>query len=329
MRVQNKKTIAIFEGKIDKKNKLNRSNKKVSSSLLNDIDNGVTIEQINEISKAHNLPIFRYQTQITIHGIFNELETNLSYGYKHIFQNKNKSIGIKYGAIDESKRQYLKKYLRTLNFGYSRNSTDYSFVIQKVSDDEETFKANIEELKAIADKIDKSLFYGRVQIYSGNIFGRVYSFLDLQINAIEQANVSKFLTDLGIDPKKVDADIKQEEEEREKYWKQKGKEREEKNKQIQNEIQAIKDTKLKGLVKELPQEEKVYLALGKTYDDKINYSLIKLLPMGRKKLRRYIQQSYKTFEDALSNANEFLEDTSTLYEKTARKPFKELYKIAL
>jgi hypothetical protein len=88
----------------DKKNITNKSNVVISHEMLNKIEtDGATYEILQELGT----PVFKYWTQITIHGLFPELHKNWINGYKNLFQNKNLSIGVKYQAIDSLKKQTI------------------------------------------------------------------------------------------------------------------------------------------------------------------------------------------------------------------------------
>jgi hypothetical protein len=98
--IKDKKKIFSSDSGFDTPKKINRSEKIVDKEILDDIENGITLETLNEL----DLPIFKYTTQITIHGLFDKLTQQRIGGYKWIFQNKNKSIGIKWNAIDYEKK---------------------------------------------------------------------------------------------------------------------------------------------------------------------------------------------------------------------------------
>lgn len=63
----------------DKKYKLNTTNKVLPKSILESINNGITIEQLYLLlSKGYD--VYKYATQITIHGKCDKL-TNETVGY--------------------------------------------------------------------------------------------------------------------------------------------------------------------------------------------------------------------------------------------------------
>lgn len=53
------------ESGYDTPKKINRSSEIVPTELLNEIEQGITLETLNRIP----YPIFKYRTQITIHGV--------------------------------------------------------------------------------------------------------------------------------------------------------------------------------------------------------------------------------------------------------------------
>jgi hypothetical protein len=108
--MENIEQIFIKESNFDSKSILNKLDKNIDKSILEQIESGVTLEFLNQLSNK-GIPVLKYKTQITIHGLFPELTNNYFLGYKNIFQNKNKSIGVKYNAIDENKRGLIAERL--------------------------------------------------------------------------------------------------------------------------------------------------------------------------------------------------------------------------
>lgn len=67
-----------------------------------ELESGVTIERLESL----RVPVYRYQTQITIHGLFTHAPDRVA-GYKSLIVNQNKSLGVKYAAIDAEKKHTL------------------------------------------------------------------------------------------------------------------------------------------------------------------------------------------------------------------------------
>lgn len=82
---------------------LNTAPDKQADITLKEIEQGVTIERLETLT----VPVYQYGTQITIHGTFTDMPNDRVLGYKALFLNQNKSLGVKYVAIDGAKKQLL------------------------------------------------------------------------------------------------------------------------------------------------------------------------------------------------------------------------------
>ena len=183
------------DGTIDHKHILNLLNEEISQELLDNIEKqGITSEQLDTI----NIPVCKYMTQITIHGLFPELMVSRLGGYKYIFQNKNKSIGIKYNAIDYKKKKRIAKYIyKNTDWNYHQSSNDfYFFKTSGFAKSKEDLLKCYNGYKEEAAKIDTSLFYGSVNV---NVYQSVYGVfvaMQLYINAIYEPNVNTVITNI-------------------------------------------------------------------------------------------------------------------------------------
>lgn len=203
-----KKVKNLFESSnYDTKKILNRSSKEISVELLNKLDEGVSSEFLETIG----VPVFKYKTQITIHGLFPKIDTILVGGYKHIFQNKNKSIGVKYGAIDYVKKKRIYSTMKTIDgWRIQRNSTEH--FVYKSSErfatlEEAVNKAN--EFKNDLKHIDSTLFLGGVSanIYKA-LWGGYFATKEVSINAIKESNIDNFLANiLQLSSKEIESRI--------------------------------------------------------------------------------------------------------------------------
>jgi hypothetical protein len=223
------KTIeTILEQKTyDSKNILNRAaNVTLSESVLNSIeDNGITSEQIDTLG----VPVFKYQTQITIHGIFPPLEkSGRILGYKHIFQNKNMSLGVKYDAIDATKKRKIYNTISELSdFIIYHNSTEYYIHKYYRCESIEVARQKAIETQNEMNKIDKTLFFGNIGVnILKDMFGTLYVEKYIYVNAIYQKNVDPLIANvLNISipeiaiklQAKADAEAKAEEERKQAY----------------------------------------------------------------------------------------------------------------
>jgi len=193
--MESKKTTAevLFSanGQTDSKHILNTCNKPVDDKILRDIeDNGVTIEQLNSLQK-NGFDVFKYQTQITIHGVFSKLLVNYLNGYKNLFQNKNLSIGVKWNAIDSEKKERIYSLCNLVGWHTEKNSSEYCIFRQcRVNSKSEAIEKSL-EYKELTKNIDPSLFYGGVSIYMQPYFGMYYVVCTVTINGIFENNVNK------------------------------------------------------------------------------------------------------------------------------------------
>lgn len=152
----------IFSEKIirDKKHKLNvNSDYEITDSLLNQLECGITSEVLEKIPTE----IFQYYTQITIHGIFKRFFN--PYNYKLVFQNKNKSIGVKWQAIDLEKKKRIANRIKKAGWHFFSNSTESYFYQYRLVKDLEEVPGYVKEFKEILGKVEKTLFQGGWEIY--------------------------------------------------------------------------------------------------------------------------------------------------------------------
>jgi hypothetical protein len=299
-----KQTESIFKTKseVDSKSILNKLNRKADQTILDKIEAGVTIEDLDLMVKS-GLPILKYHTQITIHGIFDELTVNYIFGYKNIFQNKNKSIGVKYNAIDEQKRQNIAPRLACLGFNYTRNSQETKFsIVERI--DPENFEAVKAKFLQLKSNIDTSLFYGSVSIWVGEAWGMKYLCFDLYINAIYERNIEPFLNGMGATIELLnELNERKEREQREYSIKL---ENERKEREIVRQ-QALKDNENDlTLLAHYNRVTKVnepglYLLRTFNYDDKLIYKVIYIyMPSGKKKVR-HNKTEYSNINEALKH----------------------------
>lgn len=287
------------QGKIDKKCKLNRLNKVISEDVLDKIDGGITSEELNTI----NLPIYKYSGQITIHGKFEFTALKQVLGYKSIFQNKNKSIGVKWVAIDEDKRQTLKSSMKYLGFYYKRNSSEHSFNIDcRIYEDD--YKEVINKYKTLLNKFDNSLFYGGYNMFIGKVWGQTYLVIELVINAIAEKDIAKLLKPFQNDIAK--AKVKEQEEKR-LYEIEKAKEKKAREKKAQElteehkwELEILK--KDYTYYKSAKPFSSTFITIRRGWDN-TEYKFIVSVYHKRKaqKLFRRTQESFNTLADALNS----------------------------
>ena len=148
-----------------------------------EIESGVTIERLGEIG----VPVFRYSTQVTIHGTIPDFNPEARpLGYKAIFRNQNGSLGVKYIAIDGAKKRTICAAARlhddkARHFSACINSTGLELV----------FMAHDKESAISAFRsFPKDLIIGGLYAARG-LYGEFYVVAD--IGAIEQKNLWPFI----------------------------------------------------------------------------------------------------------------------------------------
>lgn len=219
----------------DTKHKLNLApDKRIPESVVEDLrKEGLTIEKIDALAKD-GYPVCKYKTQVTIHGICPTLKGNRSAGgYVTLVVNDNKSLGVRWRAIDEKKKYDIVRILGW--FGYRYKEDSQNFVITRsipalrnpkdqhsnMSKEEE--EAKYKELQATFQKlIDNNLFFGEVRIGkpTHSWFISNYFHVVINIDGIYEKNIKPFIeTILGMKYSDVEAEIarmKNEAEEEEK-----------------------------------------------------------------------------------------------------------------
>ena len=212
----------------DKKHIKNLSTKKVPAALLQAVEDGCTIETLEKLAKG--FPICKYQTQITVHGIFDDPSYRCVGLYVNLTKNKNQSLGIKWTAIDRFKKDKLFHYIKLMDNEWHVQDDSSSFYMRKmvrVSTQEELQKVQ-ERYQAEVDKIDVNLFTGGAKVFKlEGLWGITYVGLSLVIDCFPKDRfwqIAENITGkqkaeiLAAESAKI-AEEKKREEEREAEWK--------------------------------------------------------------------------------------------------------------
>lgn len=174
--------------RFDTRKQLNRGSKVISDNMVT--REGITIEHLESLG----MPIFKYKTQITLHGIYmGTIDRVGDYQYKHIIVNQNKSIGIRYNAIDYAKKKRIYRMLADVKgFRIMENSTEfYAEKWSKFSTDKTELAAMYEQAKQEVERINTGLFYGIAKAFVLGIPFMGYTVaVRIDINAIYEANVT-------------------------------------------------------------------------------------------------------------------------------------------
>ena len=240
----NKKILQLFstECGYDKKHKLNTlGNKLIPINIINDIEkNGITTEQICQLAKK-GFDCFKYKTQITLHGVCNEFQN--AGQYKFSFQNKNKSIGIKWIAVDRIKKMKLIKALSYFEWQCESNSMKlypYKRVYCKeYIDAAKTYNEFIQ----LKNNINKNLFFGEIEvsIYKHFIHSGFFVDINLYIQGIYEKNINTLLEIiLGKNINEINEYIEQTEREKKQKYQQTLNEIEKKQKKLTEKISAFR-----------------------------------------------------------------------------------------
>lgn len=318
--IQNSKDIEMIyrqEG-FDTKKKLNRSDKKIPLTMLEQIEQGITSEQLD----TFDVPIFKYGTQITVHGVFPDLEKAILVGgYKRIFQNMNKSVGVKYEAIDyDKKKRIYRAFRHEHKFQTEHNSREYSaYKAIRVSNREEAMQ-KIEEHKPLFEKIDmrfgsKQLYYAPVPFFGSILHYMVFS---VYIYAIYEKDIPKFfLATFGKTEAKIDTEIKAKEdkdnaasEARHEEWERENTIRKEKEKALLDaEVTRLSSIGVQ-IAKNIPITDGLsVLTINPntdytTKEQYLEYNIIHYYKPPRARLFKYNTSSFKTYAKAMESAAE-------------------------
>jgi hypothetical protein len=172
----------------DSKHINNICNKVIDNKIIEQIENqGVTIEQIETLFKDR---VFIYKTQITLHGLFEGYFNGIY--YKNMILNKNKSLGVKYTAIDFKKKQILRDVFQTYSRTYNKqayerfDSTGLSLDLA-LDYNEDNKKKAIE----ILNNIDHFIGTKKAGVYRCFIENKIY--IKVFLSAIYEKNIFKFV----------------------------------------------------------------------------------------------------------------------------------------
>jgi hypothetical protein len=262
-------------GEFDHKNITNKSDYVISEDIIARIESGaLNIEDLEQL--VENSKIFKYKTQITIHGQFPNLNIR-TFHYKNIFQNKNLSVGVRYSAIDMKKKiRIFKEVKKYSDYNYHMDSTEAYLYRLTIGDKEKVLEV-AKQYMILAGNIDKSLFIGNVDVHAGVIPMLGYmAIVKIHINAVYEVNVDKLISNIHCrtfdEVKDIDGKLEIErlkEIEDNKIWE------ENRRKKIVEEQARIKIEveQLKGKYEYfIPNKEGYYFIPQYKYDNTMEYS---------------------------------------------------------
>ena len=176
----------------DSKHIKNLSKKKVPQQLLESVENGCSYETLLQLAKGY--PVCKYQTQITVHGIFNDLGTRRVGVYVNLCKNKNQSLGIRWSAIDYNKKDELFTKIRTVDRAWHIVKNSQQFYLEQMVrvKDQDEYNRTLAVFKQKAANIDTGLFTGSVSAYGMmDVWGCVYVVLNVVVNCFPLQNMQK------------------------------------------------------------------------------------------------------------------------------------------
>lgn len=181
-------------GRCDRRHRTNTCRRAVPQDVLDAIEAGCSLETIERII-GDRFDVFKYNTQITIHGIFPETSTKRIGRYVNLVQNQNKSIGVRYSAIDCKKKELIADLLADCYdiCRWHASIDSRSFVIQRTRlvDNAEQFNSAktefIEHMRSVGD----DLYYGCGSVYHAILYGQVYIVEEFQINAFYERHMQE------------------------------------------------------------------------------------------------------------------------------------------
>jgi hypothetical protein len=259
-------TLYTERGNYDTRKVLNLSKTSITTETLEAIEaNGVTLEQLNDLG----VPVCKYKTQITLHGVFPELNAGRVGGYKCLVRNLNGSLGVRYIAVDHAKKHAVYSALHAEGWHIQKNSSEYFafFSFGVVTEKAELLK-QVETLKEKSKTLNTALFYGSLRVTAyGLPYGGYYSALVLDLGCLPAGNEAKIVLNVtGKTVEQIAAEVAAKEEKRKAenaIWRaQYDKEQAEKAIARANELEAI--AKLNGLLfhASAPLAPGVYLVQG-------------------------------------------------------------------
>jgi hypothetical protein len=169
------------------KRKLNTAPRTIPNITLDTIErDGLTLESLSGV----NVPVYKYRTQITIHGLWPETD-GYCFGYKNLVQNKNGSFGVRYAAIDGRKKRTIRNISRHGDFYPNHDSQGTTFT-KGYKQDVTALKADFELIRA-----NSHLYIGYANILKCMLSGRLY--IQIALKAIPKKNIWAFCENiLGI-----------------------------------------------------------------------------------------------------------------------------------
>ena len=161
---------------------------KTANVTAETIEKGLSIEELRKIG----VPVYAYQTQVTIHGRLPGFRNERVCGYKSLTLNQNGSLGVRYVAIDGEKKAFLKDALRTVGGKWFAYLNSQGFELARICE-------SGQDAREVFRSFPRELIYGSVTA-AQLMDGRFAVFA--AVGAIEAVNLDpllRYLTGHGED----------------------------------------------------------------------------------------------------------------------------------
>lgn len=324
----------IYEShNVDKRKKVNRSDKTISEETKKVVMNdGITSEMLNEL----DVPVFKYLTQITIHGDWEDFMDGLSIGgYKWLFTNKNGSLGVKYNAIDYDKKKRVYNALQHVGWKVRKTSNEfYAYQTAEIAGNKQEALENGKELIKKAKQVNTDYFIGGIEanLLHARFIGYVVE-LRLTVNAIYGKYVKQLIEDVS---GKTVEEIEKIKEEKQRKREQEREERERKRQEKAERAQARReklrkqlknDDRLKHVDEVLDHGSYITIDVSDySPDNDYPFKVITLWKKGRQKLFRRKKKTFETLDEAIEYARD--DDKSFLFGRDKqRNEIKDVYSL--
>lgn len=156
----------------------------VANITAEELARGVTLETLERV----NVPVLRYDTQLTIHG-----KVTGAHSSKFCTVNGNGSIGVRYAAIDAEKKRRIARAVRLGKGGWHASIDSQGLTISQcfiVTDEHQRAHAQVECLAAMRS-VPTHLFYGWSGAFS-LAYGAGYA-VQVFIGAIPEGNMADLM----------------------------------------------------------------------------------------------------------------------------------------
>lgn len=181
-----------FKKAYDTPKRLNRSESDIPIEVIDKLESGVfTSEMVDTLAGSY--PIYRYRTQITIHGNWNYTGSGRIGVYSNVFKNQNESLGVKYSAIDRGKIKDIVNCLRLIKsgFGFTERSNERHFYYRETFN-KETFVEKKLRFEGIVSLLQDCKAYGSVCLFIYSVYGIFYIEININLMAIYENDKDEF-----------------------------------------------------------------------------------------------------------------------------------------